>query len=201
MSIYLYLDTTKNLTIGLLSKEEGWISRIVHKDVKSSELLHSEIHEMCIEKGISLKSLAGVLYAAGPGSYTGMRVSEGLAQVFKWQGIPVFGFYHFEIPNLLGVPKGVWISQAFKGEFFVYSWSEVGATKKLVVKNELQNVLSAHEAIYTHHSEETEFANLLTSDLIENQWDKLLDIVVSDNMRREPYYYRSLEEEFVPSSK
>lgn len=201
MSTYLYIDTTRNLTIGLLSKEEGWLSRIVHKDVKSSELLHNEIHEMCIGKGISLKSLSGIIYAAGPGSYTGMRVSEGLAQVFRWQGIPVFGFYHFELPQLLGVNEGLWISEAFKGEFFLYKWNGEGAVKKLVVKSDLEQELANSQSIYTHHREETELANLLTTDLIENQWDKLLNLVVSDNMRREPYYYRTLEEEFVPSKK
>lgn len=201
MSHYLYIDTTKNLTLGLLSSEEGWVSRVVHKDVKSSELLHSEIHEMCIDKGISLKTLSGVLYAAGPGSYTGMRVSEGLAQVFNWQGVPIFGFYHFELPKLFGESEGIWISQAFKGEYFAFNWNGQGETKKLFRKDDLVEYLKNFSNIYTHHHEETELANMFTSELIEKQWDKLLSTVVSDNMRREPYYYRTLEEEFVPSSK
>ncbi|MDD0852399.1 hypothetical protein HBN50_04785 [Halobacteriovorax sp. GB3] len=197
---YLFLDTSKDLTIGLLCSKGSWLEFKTYSGVKSSQIIHAEIDEILLAADLDISKIDGIISAAGPGSYTGMRVSEGLAQVLSWQGIPVFGFYHFELPQIFGEKEGLWVARAFKGEYFIYSWKENHVEKSLILGDQLSEKLGQALPCYTHFSDDlTDYDLKFTSDLVKNNPDLLLTHVVGKSLRRGPYYYRSIEEEFSPS--
>ena len=83
--MYLFIDTTKDVTVGLVDNNFEWLEYEYFKDAKGSALIHKCIYEQLEKQNKTIDDLVGVLQVAGPGSYTGMRVSEGVSQIFDWQ--------------------------------------------------------------------------------------------------------------------
>ena len=117
---YLYIDSSKHLVLGLLDEKFKWMDFLEVKDVKTSAHIHKDIFSMLSRNDLSMDDLFGVFVISGPGSYTGVRVSEGLAQVLEWAKIPVYSFNHFQVPQFLNDNSWIFVSKAFKGEFFIY---------------------------------------------------------------------------------
>ena len=192
----IYLDTTKNMTIGLLDGNLSWIKLQSFDDFKSTEGLHLKLLEMLNESGLKIEEINTLFSAAGPGSYTGMRVSEGIAQILKWQGIKTNSFYHFQVPEILGIKKYAFICKAFKGEFFLKD------TQKEILLNlkDLSQVVAEYKELgvelFTHYPD-IDFPNFsLTTDLISLQGREIFSYIVRENMLKGPFYFRSLEKEF-----
>ena len=185
--MYAFIDTTSKIIYGLLDAEFKWIDYCVLDSNKSSAKLHYLIHDTNEKNKISLKQITRIFYCAGPGSYTGMRISEGLVNIFAWQDFEYNSFYQFDIPKICGVKQGMWYSKAFKGEFFTYEWSEgsVG-TRSLIKEDELDSKLV----------EPNLFTTVETVELIKNQSEIIFSKILKDNSKKELYYYRPLEEEF-----
>jgi len=199
---YLFVDTSELLTVGLLDEQFQWLEYHELEDKKSSALIHSFIYELLSKHGLKLENIAAYFQVAGPGSYTGMRVSEGISQVLNWQGMKVYSFYHFEVPKLLGEKSGAWISKAFKGEAFIYSWNNEDVDKELVSLEALDENLDAKTStLFTHFSGNFERELAYTSKMIKASSSELFPIVVEKNLKREPFYYRALEKEFKTSKK
>ena len=199
---YLYMDTSDHLVVGLLNESFDWVDFLELEGAKNSGRIHAAIYDMLKKAGLEAKNLKAVFQNAGPGSYTGMRVSEGISQILEWEGIPVYSFFHFEVPSFLGIESGKWLAKAFKGEFFIFSWNQ-GSEEKVLV-----DLTTAKEAIktqktYCHFrkSLEKDFADELSSfeetgELIKNQGAKIFSLVLAKARRLSPYYFRTIDQEF-----
>lgn len=200
----LYLDTTGNLCAGILADDgAAWLAWEVVAAQKTSAVIYPLLHRLLEQQHLKLADLATFYYVAGPGSYTGMRLAEGLAQIVRWK-IPVRSFYHFEVPACLGQKQGLWLCSAFKQEYFVYQWqAEHKSTQlyKTAALNEvMRGAVEQQLPIYTH------FASLLAS---LGPWQTSLQetsalVYQHPHFLRElgphhvagPYYFRGLDQEF-----
>lgn len=191
--MFLFIDTTKAITVGILNKDFQWISYEFFPDAKGSALIHKIIHDQYKKHDLKLLETKALIQVAGPGSYTGMRVSEGISQIFDWQGFETYSFYHYEVPKILGVSKGIWLANAFKGEYFIYKWDANEEKSNLIKKDDFS--LNSDEKLFSSFELE-EFELNLTSELIKNDSQLLFKKVISENMKKTLYYYRTLEEEY-----
>ena len=200
----LYLDTTGNLCAGILAEDgQHWLAWKTVAAQKTSAVIYPLLHDLLEQQHLKLAEVSTFYYVAGPGSYTGMRLAEGLAQIVRWK-IPVRSFYHFAVPGLLGQSSGLWLCSAFKQEYFVYQWQDQQHTTQLykmtALKEVLDQAVAKKSAIYTH------FATLLpelapwkvflqeTSSLVYQHPQFLQEI--SPEQMAGPYYFRGLEQEF-----
>ena len=189
--MYLFIDTTHNLSLGLLKESFNWLEFKKIETRKSSQLLHASVHDLLLKHDIGLDDLKAVIAVAGPGSYTGMRVSDGFTKVLEQEGMTKLSFYSYEVPRILGVNEGVFISKAFKGEFFVHEWSEGEEKQKRVV--DIKDFKNKFDSIFSFDSE---LGNIEIINLIESKPEVLFKHIVENGVKRELLYYRSLEEEF-----
>lgn len=193
--MYLFIDTTKDITLGVLDQEFNWLQYDYYHAAKGSAQIHAYIHEACRRQNIKTADLDGLVQVAGPGSYTGMRVSDGVSQIFNWQNFKTYGFYHYDVPLILGHQKGVWVANAFKGELFCCRWQGENITKELVDTDKFD--ISGDEDIYTSFKDDKLDGDLIyTSELIKNNSKKVFSYIISNNIKKELYYYRSIDQEY-----
>lgn len=188
---YLFLDTTNGLTIGLLNRDLNWLAFEKRDEKKPSEVVHTLINEQLIKNNLKINDIT-LITIAGPGSYTGMRLSEGIAQMFKVCGIKILSLFHFEVPAIVGISSGKWISPAFKGELFIYSWNN-GTTNKELVR---EVGLALPNDFYSNQDFKNNSNVINTTNLIQQNPKKVFEYVLSRNEFFPAYYFRSLEEEF-----
>ncbi len=196
---YLFVDTTSNLKIGILSEKYQWICIHNLEVKKPSEVIHRLIYDSLLEHGLTIKSITKVITCAGPGSYTGMRLSEGIVQVLELAGVSATSFYHFDLPQLLGFNKYIWVASAFKGEFFIYQYNFGKVVKKLVLKDNLADELllfKDFEKFALLPDSNGLYEYKCTSEEIVNNPEKYISKVIERNQRDQAYYYREIEEEF-----
>jgi tRNA threonylcarbamoyladenosine biosynthesis protein TsaB len=190
----LFIDSTSGLVIGLLDSDYSWLEYLSLDEKRPSEIIHYEIFNLLTKYNLNLSDMQCFI-SSGPGSYTGMRLSEGLAQVFELYKIPVYSFFHFDIPRFSGIPKGFWVTNAFKGQVFIYNWHENFIEKNLINKNSYQ--IENETLGYTLDNLDPLFTNLSsTKKLIKENAPAIFKELKSLNSRVAPYYFRSLEEEF-----
>lgn len=190
--MHLFIDTTDKITIGLLSKDWKWVEYFNDPDVVISSKLHSYIYSFLNKHDLEITQLDSLVYCAGPGSYTGMRVAEGIADLIDWNGMNIHSFYHFEVPKMLNIGKGVWFANAFKGEKFLFTWDQKTEVKTLIKNEEFNKSLDGFENKFSH-VDDPELEALSTTSLIKNKSEEFFPLIQS---RRELFYYRELEQEF-----
>lgn len=188
---YLFLDTTNGLTLGLLNQNIDWISYQYTLEKRPSEVIHTRINELLNEKKINIEEIV-LIVAAGPGSYTGMRLGEGIANIFQSCGRKVLSFYHYEIPNMLFIKEGKFVTNAFKGQFFVYEWSGEKSGQYLISANDLD--LSKN--YYTNAEDKNLKQTILTSNLIYEEAKIIFKKVIDRDKYFPSFYFRPLEDEF-----
>ena len=180
----LYLDSSLHLIVGVVGKQFNWISYKCLETKIYSRHIHQEIYQSLREQNFDVEDIEEILQSSGPGSYTGMRLSEGISQVFEWQGIKVSNFYHFEIPQMLGLKEKAWFSKAHKREIFIYRQNEGHHSANLVKEKDC----SLNEKnTYTYFS---------TVQMIKDNPERILRKISERGLRLSPYYYRSAEKEF-----
>lgn len=190
----LFVDSTSGLVIGLLDSNYSWVEYMSLDEKKPSEIIHFEIFNLLKKYNLKLTEMQ-CFVSSGPGSYTGMRLSEGLAQVFELSHMTVYSFYHFDVPRFCGVPKGFWASNAFKGQIFVYNWNGDEVEKHLVNKEVF--VIGDETLGFTLETLDPIFSNLVsTKDLIKNKAPEIFSKISARKLREAPYYFRSIDEEF-----
>lgn len=194
--MYLFIDTTKDVTVGLLNNNFEWIEYEHFEGARGSALIHKCIYDQLEKQNKKINDIKGLIQIAGPGSYTGMRVSEGVSQIFNWQGFDTYSFYHYEVPKLLGHEKGTWFANAFKGEYFLYRWNNEEESKTLVKKDEF-DIYSVDKLFTSFLFDDLEKNISLTSKLIYDKGQKLFEKVVGEKIQRPLYYYRTLEQEYT----
>jgi tRNA threonylcarbamoyladenosine biosynthesis protein TsaB len=175
----LFLDTTSGLTIGLLDSQYLWLAYEMTDEKRPSEVIHEKIFTMLSLFNLQIEQVQ-VFTIAGPGSYTGMRLSEGFAQILNWHGLKIYSFYHFDVPLLTGILAGQWITNAFKNQIFSFQWNG---------ENNSTELLSNCEDLAAITMEQTK-------ELIHLCPHEIFSKVVLLNHKKETYYFRTLEEEF-----
>jgi len=196
----LYIDTSDHIVLGLLSDDFTWIDYLELNERKSSTVIHSKIHSLCLKHEIKIQQIESLFCIAGPGSYTGMRLGEGISNIFSLFEMKSFSFYHFEVPSFLGVDKGRWVSNAFKKEIFSIDWSKTGFEKGLLFKDANQ-VLDSDNPLFTHFKsaipEGLNASDILeTSQLIKDN-PSVFKTIMELKINRDTFYYRPEEVEFA----
>lgn len=194
MKTHLFLDSSLYLQFGLLDENFKWIDHILIETTKSSNILHSELNRMMEKNRVSFDDIDTVFSVSGPGSYTGIRLVEGISQILTWQGKEVLSIYHFEIPKIVGFSSGVWMSEAFKGEAFLYQWNMNKEKKELLPKTLLSDF--DEENLFSHRTDFGSFPTTSTSAMVFENPSKIFSYMLNNKTVREPYYYRELESEF-----
>lgn len=195
--MYLYLDTSHFLALGLLNQKFEWVKYEKREQLQHSADIHALMHAMMNEAGVEALELSGVIVVNGPGSYTGIRLGEGIAQLFELSNIPVYAFHHYHVPKILGIESGEWVCHAFKGEVFRYEWHGDSESFDLMKASDWSQKASA---LYSHQpSGPWEKVAQDTCALIESGSKALFATIVAGKHRQEPYYFRPLDKEFKRS--
>ena len=190
----IYLDSSAGLVVGLLNPDFTWLEYSELNEKKPSEIIHFEIFQLLRKNNLNLKDVRCFL-ASGPGSYTGMRLSEGLGQIFELSKIPVYSFYHFDVPRFIGIECGEWVTTAFKGQVFKHVWS-LEKNENILINKESFNFESGNNK-YCLDRDESPLKNFQsTKKIIKEDSLKLFSHVLKKKLRVPPYYFRTLEEEF-----
>ena len=194
----LFLDTSINFKIGVLADDFSWLSYNAVDTKRTSEIIHNEINNILSGLNLSIKELVSVFVLSGPGSYTGMRVAEGVAQILELEGVEVFSFTTFRLGSLYGEGHYQWLYEAFKGE--LYLQDEQGNQKLLKLddfKAETDSVsYFSHGASSVAGIEVVDFCTF-----IKNQPCDVFSLVQEGRLRDKPFYFRPLDVEFKKSTK
>lgn len=203
--MWLWLDTSHHVDVGFLDKEFNWIERKSIQSTKAATTLHEQIHSLLEHNQLSIDSIKGTIQIAGPGAYTGMRVSDGILKFFQFKKLNSLSFYHYDVPRLLDVNTGLWVANAFKGEIFVYFWEGLSSQTELMTEADFFSKYSDSKlTFYTHNlsafspsfQTKNHFKFEETSQLIQTSYKKLFKKVEELNLQETIYYYRSNEVEF-----
>jgi len=98
----LALDTSSEYCSAALWIDGESLVRDVRAGQRHSELLLGMIDELLKESGLELRSLNGIAYGEGPGSFTGLRIACGVVQGLAFgAGLPVVG-----VGTLLAMAEG-----------------------------------------------------------------------------------------------
>ncbi len=194
--MYLFLDSSFYIQVGLLNEDLTWAHHELVQNKKGSHVLHSIIYSALSEKGIKVDDLKGIFLANGPGSYTGIRVAEGISQVLEMEGMPVYSFYNFEVPAFCQIEEYDFFSEAFKGEVFHYQYKG-GEEKFSLIKEETFKEMD-HSSDHSYHLDgEVLEVNLSRMyDLFKPHSVDIFSRVLKRAKHLPPYYYRPEEKEF-----
>lgn len=200
---YLFIDSTYDLTIGILDDGLKWLSFEKHSGQKASTIIQSRAYELLSKHQIDPKTLKAIISVNGPGFYTGLRLAEGFADVLKFFGVPHYSFYSYEIPYWCGVPSGCWFTKAYRGEYFLYQWNQTESSYKLLTTKEVPEVLSKEETVFIHSDislDEFSRKNIReakqTLDLLKSRPEIIFKNVLDHKLARESFYFRAPEDEF-----
>jgi len=192
--MYLYIDTSYELIIGILGLNFEVLSIDINKERRSATVIHEKIDSLLKKHGTEASNLLGVIVNNGPGSYTGVRVGEGLAKIFELDGTKVVSFLEHEAIALIS-QNGTWVSNAFKDEIFVYSWGRGDSPIKRLIKLEsFENVTP--EPIFSNDHFQTKREIISSKKILLENISRVGKHYFERNERQKPFYYRELEEEF-----
>lgn len=199
--MYLFIDSTYDLCLGILDEDFNWLNFDIHSVHKSSGILQSKVNEILIKNKTTPSSLRGVFTVNGPGFYTGLRLAEGFSDVFSFFGINQYSFYTYEIPFWCGYKKGTWFTKAYRGEHFFYNWHEKSHSFKLIKSIDLDPSLFSGD-VFSHSESSSDplTENLIpgpihTTDLLQEKPQQIFPKVIQ-SPSREPFYFRAPEDEF-----
>jgi len=93
----LALETSTALLSVALSVDGQWWERREHHPNGGSDRILPWVRELLAEAGLSLAELDGIAFGAGPGGFTGIRLSCGIAQGLAYGAdLPVLGVCSLE---------------------------------------------------------------------------------------------------------
>lgn len=198
---YLYLDSSLFVQVGILDEEFNWIHFEVIENKKGSAIIHTILYDILKSFDVDLKEITALILANGPGSYTGIRLSEGIAQILEIEGIDIYSFYHYEVPLFCGIGDYEFYANAFKGEVFKYSYISEIEKFEMITSDDFKSMAFDKENLYHINGELDEKYMESTSSLIKSKSKMIISEVINRNEHKAPYYFRTLEQEFKPSFK
>jgi tRNA threonylcarbamoyladenosine biosynthesis protein TsaB len=204
----LFIDSTYDITLGVLDDNLGWIKFDRFYGQKASAIIQKETHNLLSSAGIKLADLKCVITIAGPGFYTGLRLSEGFADVLIFLGIKHYSFLSYDIPALTGATSGVWLTKAYRGEYFFHFWDGKVARNELVAAKDLEKFLeTVDKSNFYIHSDTAidDFSrNMLgkclnTHDLLKEKSQIIFSSILKSESKVDSFYFRAPEDEFKVS--
>lgn len=187
--------------MGILDDEFKWLSFERTIGQKASVIIQAHSHKLLEKHQIEVRDLKGIITVNGPGFYTGLRLAEGVSDVFQFFGVKQLSLYTYDIPLWSGINQGTWFTKAYRGEYFIYEWKDQDSSHKLVSTNELPELLT--DETYFIHSElsldqlssSLIKKSVMTIELLQRFPDKIFPkVLVSE--KKEPFYFRAPEDEF-----
>ena len=198
----LYVDSSYDITLGLLDENLGWHDLRSFRGQRASSTLQTETYRLLKDHQKKMQDLDAVISVAGPGFYTGLRLSEGFSDVTSFFQIPHYSFYSYEIPQWLGTTSGIWMTKAYRGEYFLYQWNEKENKTVLLSAKELESfVVTGEVFIHSDTSLDEKLSKLTghavsTIELVKKNPEKIFRQIIDQKMNRESYYFRAPEDEF-----
>jgi tRNA threonylcarbamoyladenosine biosynthesis protein TsaB len=205
----LFIDTTYDVSLGILDENLGWLKFENFSGQKVSSVIQKQAHLLLGEVGLKSSELESIITVAGPGFYTGLRLSEGFADVFKFAAIKHYSFLSYSIPKLINVPSGVWMTKAYRGEYFFHIWNLNGSKNELVSTRDLEDFLSRIDisSLYIHsESAIDDFSRSLlpnwitTQKLLRSHSQILFNSILKSDLNIDSFYFRAPEDEFKIST-
>lgn len=195
-NVSLFIDTSQNLKLGLIDSNKKFISFKEVSDKKCGDVIHTEINNLLIEQGLKLFDLSSCFFLMGPGSYTGLRFTQGIMDLFQMESIECFSFYWFDIPWLLDPLKNkeyIFMTNAFKGESLVL-WINQGEVKqqKLILNKDVNKFNEGLSSKVWQIEGDLSLA-------FENYYSEVFERVEELNRVKPIYYFRTDIEEFTPA--
>ncbi len=197
----LFIDSSYDITLGLLKESREWHDLRVFRGQKASGTLQTESHKILQDFNVPMKELKAVISIAGPGFYTGLRLSEGFSDVTKFFGIPHYSFYSYEIPAWLGYKNYSWVTKAYRGEYFIYEYVNGSGQERLLASKDLPASFSGQVFLHSQTSLDEKLTPLTvngitTSDLLKSHSFEIFSRVLDDKLHRDSFYFRAPEDEF-----
>lgn len=193
---YLFLDTSAYIQVGLLREDKTWLHYEVIQNRKGSQLIHKVIYDCMKDFGLTFKDIKGIILGNGPGSYTGIRIGEGVAQILALEGIKVYSFYHYEVPSFCNVDDYRFYERAFKGEVFEYIRTSDQVETNLITEEEFKSRDFSEEHLYHLTGELLDNPLISIYGLFQKFSEEIFSKVIARNEHLPPYYFRPLEKEF-----
>jgi tRNA threonylcarbamoyladenosine biosynthesis protein TsaB len=191
------------VTLGLLNTDFDWIVLKNYTDKKSSSILQPEVWKLLSDHNLEPHSLTRIVSLAGPGFYTGLRLTEGFCDVFKFFGVNHFSFYAHEVPLLWSIDEGIFLTKSYRGEYFVHTWAKGLCKNEMVATSDLPSKLSSFSKVFIHSLESLDdFSRALlpeyvcVTDLLNTHSSIIIKKVVESSTVRESFYFRPPEDEF-----
>lgn len=201
----LYIDTTYDISIGVLGQDDHWLNFQVFKGQKVSNVLQKEVYNILKNQNLKLNSITKVITVSGPGFYTGLRLSEGFADILNISGMKHFSFLSYQVPKILGISQGVWVTKAYRGEYLIHSWNAEKNSDLLISESDLKSNLGHLDEVFIHSDSAIDdklLSNLksfqTTQSLIQQNPEKIFRSIISQTPS---YYFRAPEDEFKVSEK
>jgi tRNA threonylcarbamoyladenosine biosynthesis protein TsaB len=199
----LFVDTTYDITLGLLDASPNWLALNKFEGQKVSSVLQKETFRLCQEHQSTPDQLQVLYTVAGPGFYTGLRLAEGLADVFSFFGIAHYSFYSYEIPLMCGYQTGVWVTKAYRGEYFFHHWKNDQSRNVLIAASDLPGYDLTEENVFIHSDTALDDAlrsrlmsPISTHDLLRQHPQTIFSQVLGHKTKQESFYFRAPEDEF-----
>lgn len=203
---YLFVDTTYDLSLGLLDENLNWIDFATFDDTKKASQMQIFLYELLKKNSLRIDEIKKCLYVNGPGFYTGLRIGRGFSETLRVMGqIESIPFYSYEIPRMLGEIAYCWITKAYRGETFIHSYENGQDHFELIRDKDFNQRMEqmtlkkwihcASSMSKVEHS--IDFA--LTSDALQKNPKKIIAQILSQTPREKPFYFRALEDEFKVS--
>lgn len=204
----LFIDSTYDITLGILNEELGWLRFQRYLGQKASSIIQVETHSLLKSVGLSMKDISQVLTISGPGFYTGLRLSEGFADVMVFHGASHFNFLSYDIPKFSGVPSGTWMTKAYRGEYFFHNWDGEVSKNVLIATKDLEEYLASVDKTNLYIHSESAIDEVCrkflgkyntTTSLLESSPLAVLTEVCTQKTKMDSFYFRAPEDEFKVS--
>lgn len=189
----IFCDSSNGLKLGILDSSFNWIEYQELNIARSSTLLFKELHRMLEENKVELTDLERIYLMMGPGSYTGIRLLQGMKDLYSTWGLDVYGFYSFEIPKLSRINKGQFLMSAYKGEYYSYEWNSEDESQTLL--NEVPQNLE-NGSIFSILDKVSHLETKSVYELLKSDSRKIFSQVNDKKLKRNAFYFRPLEKEF-----
>jgi len=198
----LFIDTTYDISLGILNENWAWDEFETFNAKKASEIIQSQTHELLVKSKTNISEIENVFSVAGPGFYTGLRLSEGFSDVLTFSGKKAYSFYAYHIPKLLGVTEGLWGTKAYRGEYFFHQWGPKESKNILLSAKEVKEFSEtfSHLEFFIHC--DSAIDELMrdcfqikskTVELLKANPEKVFPQI---NEKVDSFYFRAPEDEF-----
>jgi tRNA A37 threonylcarbamoyladenosine modification protein TsaB len=216
--ISLFIDTSYKLQLGL-EKDDVFSHAEMSEphSARVSSSVHWEIHQLLEKYQTLFSEIDSLIFCIGPGFYTGLRVSLGLANHFSLLNKKVYFYEFHKLPFYCGFQHYIWCAKAYRGEYFLAEVSPEGVTTKLLSaldlkhwgeenKKELANSVAfypspeAFDPVLQEMSSFFREIRCLEKAGLENYF-RIKPFVKEWTPLQDVFYFREREVEFKPSQK